>query len=550
MGPASDYEIVTEVFTNPEWTTQRTIWTLSPNISFYYDSSYIVTLSDQLYSPNDPPTGLLYVPDLKAGDPCINLTAPYLPTHVTRLANLPPTSDLPTYLIAIAPWTTTECNTHYLDAIPLENVKGFLVFQGGGVFQPPTADDNVWNLGNTSADEWKSQYTFPVFAISPEQAENILNVSAQYSGNLTDVPNGHLLTESGFDSRDYARLSLTINPSKSHPLPSLWIFVLVVLGILLAIIFLTSVFLHLLQARRRNSLRRRVANGEVDLEALGIKRLTVPQDILDEMPLYTYGSGEPAKQESTTAITTVVEESVVPNKLDSPPSSPPTSPSVSPAPARRARRAKPHVPTTLQQPTCAICLDDFVAAHGGTQGTIVRELPCQHIFHPECVDNFLRESSSLCPMCKKTALPTGYCPRNITNAMVRRERMVRRIRPRAEASGEEGGDGADGGRRRPTNALARLSTWRSSNRLPSSTQGADPVELTERPPAATLTTAQPTDGISTPPPVQPPSNSRRREWARRRAEAMLGRNQAPADPEAEEERATPGWRKALRSLFP
>ena len=83
----------------------------------------------------------------------------------------------------------------------------------------------------------------------------------------------------------------------------------------------------------------------------------------------------------------------------------------------------------FSQPTCAICLDDFVPG-----GTTVRELPCKHIFHPECIDSFLRENSSLCPMCKKTVLPKGYCPAMVTNAMVRRERLVRRMRDRTAAS--------------------------------------------------------------------------------------------------------------------
>lgn len=46
--------------------------------------------------------------------------------------------------------------------------------------------------------------------------------------------------------------------------------------------------MHWVQRRRREALRRRISNGEVDLEALGIKRLTVPQDIIDKMPMYTY----------------------------------------------------------------------------------------------------------------------------------------------------------------------------------------------------------------------------------------------------------------------
>jgi hypothetical protein len=50
--------------------------------------------------------------------------------------------------------------------------------------------------------------------------------------------------------------------------------------------------------------------------------------------------------------------------------------------------------------------------------------------------------------------------------------------------------------------------------------------------------------------IQPAPNRRRSEWARQRAVAMLGRNRAPVDPDAEEEQRTPGWRKALGRIFP
>jgi hypothetical protein len=89
---------------------------------------------------------------------------------------------------------------------------------------------------------------------------------------------------------------------------------------------------------------------------------------------------------------------------------------------------------SFYQPTCPICLDDFVPAE-----TIVRELPCKHIFHPECIDPFLRANSSLCPMCKKSTLPAGYCPVQVTNIMVRRERLIRRMRQR---NGREGAPGS------------------------------------------------------------------------------------------------------------
>ncbi|KAJ1968111.1 hypothetical protein H4R35_006516 [Dimargaris xerosporica] len=47
---------------------------------------------------------------------------------------------------------------------------------------------------------------------------------------------------------------------------------------------------------------------------------------------------------------------------------------------------------------CAICLSDFCA------GDNVRVLPCHHQYHPLCIDPWLLNVSSLCPLCKANVL--------------------------------------------------------------------------------------------------------------------------------------------------
>lgn len=79
--------------------------------------------------------------------------------------------------------------------------------------------------------------------------------------------------------------------------------------------------------------------------------------------------------------------------------------------------------TSYGQTSCSICLEDY--EHDQTQ---VRELPCRHIFHPDCIDPFLLKRSSLCPLCKQSVLPKGYIPPDsqLTAATVMRERRRRR----------------------------------------------------------------------------------------------------------------------------
>ncbi|KAK5111606.1 hypothetical protein LTR85_011835 [Meristemomyces frigidus] len=522
---------------------------LNSSLSYTYtlDGAAIRTLSTNGVSPGDGISGLIYTPDLDPSSPCLNASAPYVPANVTRQATLPQTDY---DLIAIAPWLSPVCVQAYLAAARQDPIRGFIFFLPGAAYSttvPPEPNSEVWGLGDGGS--WKRGNDYPVYAIPGAAAETLLAASALYSKNMSAVPFGHELTQI-YDSSDYVRLFLEIDTAGSgNSLPSLWIFLLIILGILLGIIGLTSLAMHWLQRRRRAALRRRVANGEVDLEVLGIKRMTVPQEMLDRMPLYTYGSGAPVSASAAKDVAAGAD------KLESADSSRPGSPSPTARPTP-ARSTSFH-PSPLQQPTCAICLDDFVpaSADGTEAGSIVRELPCHHIFHPECVDTFLRDNSSLCPLCKSSALPKGYCPRVVTNAMVRRERMVRRggTAPTDTEAGEIDDSvpplGRSLGRRIRTRTFSGLSQLRVGRRISSApTPSSQSMTDMSRAPAPALvrsssTTTSPTRR------VQPLSTPSRREWARQRAVAMLGRRAQVVDADEEEREATPGWRKALRGLL-
>jgi hypothetical protein len=46
---------------------------------------------------------------------------------------------------------------------------------------------------------------------------------------------------------------------------------------------------------------------------------------------------------------------------------------------------------------CTVCQDDF------NNEDIVRILPCEHIYHPDCIDDWLKGHSYKCPCCRKPA---------------------------------------------------------------------------------------------------------------------------------------------------
>lgn len=57
-------------------------------------------------------------------------------------------------------------------------------------------------------------------------------------------------------------------------------------------------------------------------------------------------------------------------------------------------------PEAMGRETCPICIVDF------EEGDDIRVLPCEgkHRFHPECVDQWLLELSSSCPICRQGVL--------------------------------------------------------------------------------------------------------------------------------------------------
>jgi hypothetical protein len=471
--------------------------------------------------------------------------------NATRLANLPSGKDYA--LIAVAPWFSAQCMLEYFAAARQAPTKGIYVYQlGQGDDEPPVLNDPSWSLNDGGG--WQRANTFPTYALSTTTGEIIMDQLALYSGNLTTVPHGDELAQE-LDKTDYVRLWSTVGTANGAQLPSLWVFLVIVLAILIVAVSSTSIAMHIIQRRRRNDLRRRVLEGEVDLEALGVKRLNVSQQTLDKLPIYTYVASPAENQEKS------VPEAPPP-AANAPSSSADAETGVKASPLVRHSSA-PTVPTiavpttsSLNQPTCPICLDDFESNE-----TQVRELPCRHIFHPDCIDTFLLRNSSLCPMCKQSVLPPGACPVNITNMMVRRERHISRMRART-ANGQ-GSTIATSSQPHtaPSGYLGsignRIGGAMAGRRIFSAPERTQPrpsdIEMANSTPAPSTVPPPSTDAASVPAPTQnvqdctPTQN--RREWARQRALQMLGNRHAPPS-DVEEADTRPKWRKTLNKVFP
>ncbi|USP79249.1 uncharacterized protein yc1106_06523 [Curvularia clavata] len=525
---------------------------LNDSLGFRYNiNNNIQTLSTKGIDPDQDPFGILYVPEVHTSA-CKDEQAQYVPANVTRQENLP--HDKNYALIAVAPWYSAQCTIEYFTDARKYATKAFITYlPGNSNSQPPVLNDPAWNLEDGGS--WQSRNNFPTYAVSSITGSNIMNQLNLYSGNLSTVPDGDKLGEI-YAETDYIRLWGNIGTNSSNQLPSLWVFLVIVLAILLVAVSFTSVVMHLIQRRRRNDLRQRVLDGQVDLEALGVKRLTVSQQILDQMPVRTFGGSN--TNESEKAVENPFEE---PNDGPSTAANAETGHKMPPL-ARHSSAPeipKPGTSSSWSQPTCPICMDDFEP--GKSQ---VRELPCHHVFHPECIDPFLLGHSSLCPMCKRTVLPSGVCPVKITNIMVRRERHINRVRSRSArtantqpSSATNTVTGTSAPLARPPAALGflgnRIGGAIAGRRIfsaPHRTQAPpNDIEMAMAPPPGASPQHLPTNGPPSQQPLDCDSAQSRREWARQRALAMLGPRHAPAHDE-DEEQNVPRWRRIFRKVFP
>ncbi|KAK3904739.1 hypothetical protein C8A05DRAFT_42208 [Staphylotrichum tortipilum] len=421
-----------DVNVNPSWkgvgtvssTVIRNITALSSQMAYsaQFGGNTTVLSSRYAAATNGVISGLLYVPDLPDGDPCIYEAASHVPASVVRQANLPPTNF---HLIAIAPWISGRCASAYMAAATTDPARAFLFYMPGNASAPPPdADDSDWDIDDS--DSWKAKTNLPVYAMSGIVGETMMQHLSLYSGNMTEVPFGHNITERYMsDTEDYLRIWTELNISTPSAAFNTWVYFLIILGVLLTVITTTSLLMHFAQARRRMALRRRVIKGEVNLEAMGITRLTVSLAHIQKFPLYTYHyepdlSSPPLSPRSVKTTRSHARTRSLDQVESATASRPARSATVSEF-GLGSPFAASHAATDYQ-PTCEICLEPYE-----NRATVIRELPCGHIFHPECIDEFLAEVSSLCPICKASMLPQGHCPK-ITNSMVRREYAIRRLR--------------------------------------------------------------------------------------------------------------------------
>ncbi|KAF1921014.1 hypothetical protein BDU57DRAFT_488312 [Ampelomyces quisqualis] len=263
---------------------------------------------------------------------------------------------------------------------------------------------------------------FPVLSMTNQQA------SASIRDNIHDLSGNNVyavrVRARGDDNSSSGGLS---NPNPLGPSPSTAVAMIILYSItgIITALFLVIIVTGAIRAHRHPERYgpRNVLGRPRQSRARGLGRA-----ILDTIPIVKFGEKEPAKPADvelassaetrnvngidasqnqtnpTTNETGKGPDSAETNEMTNPSTiAPPEEQQEGIAPAQSAVAAAATTGKDTSTPDenlgCSICTEDF------ENGQDLRVLPCDHKFHPECVDPWLLNVSGTCPLCRVDLRP-------------------------------------------------------------------------------------------------------------------------------------------------
>ncbi|CAG7918304.1 unnamed protein product [Penicillium olsonii] len=357
----------------------------------------VQTISSNSIPESGVVSGLLFVPNLDQQDPCYNTTASSVPANVTRYQDV---SNFGYSLIGLAPWVSAECASSYLSAGQKVGTHAMIFFEpsNNDTGLPPDSNDSRWTIND--GEKWRMENDYPVYTIPGPAGTSLIRDLAKFSGESShskrDAPDG---------ATDSSRLFARVETAKqSGNMPSLWSFVLAIAGTVLVLSLLLVVIYRLVLRKRRDQFQRRVAAGQVDVEALALNQMKAPRDVVEKMPMYTYLDLSSSSKTSVHRKSTSDDEAAADShdNASPPPANQdtkqddqslndaglkkPEAAVIEPGKQDKDNSTRNKYRLSHTQTTCAICIDDFVAG-----SSIVRELPCaSHNPQPLPTSSFTR----------------------------------------------------------------------------------------------------------------------------------------------------------------
>lgn len=183
---------------------------------------------------------------------------------------------------------------------------------------------------------------------------------------------------------EWLQTTIYLDSESSEPNFGLVEFSLVLVVVLLTVAFITSVvlhcyFYHVRTRRERDRFNQRDSSGNVATREL------LTRDQLKHLSQDQYG----ALRSSSTPNATISD-----NTASSPPSLD-AAVTICNQQSTGLYQSNTSIYTAVtSNDTCPICLDEYESTD------ILRILPCSHIYHPQCIDEWLLIKSASCPMCK------------------------------------------------------------------------------------------------------------------------------------------------------
>ncbi|EPS27963.1 hypothetical protein PDE_02908 [Penicillium oxalicum 114-2] len=402
-GSGSAGEITSSVHENVgfRFVLDRTVRTLSANN---------VPISRQT-------TGLLFVPTLSPDDPCNEVLDAYIPETVIRLEDIV-AYDYP--YIGIAPWLSVECAQSFLAASRNADVDALIFFKIENKSTiPPGVDDESWSLNDH--EQWKDENQYPVYAIPGLAAATLMHDLAWVS-NIGTYPTHPDSEAISLIEKSDIKLFVMISNEKhsdSHVVRS-GIIASSVVGAAVLVIIACAVLCRARCIRRRVGhtytegfgMRMMLRHTPPPLAAVVQQRLPsrTPPEIVHQIPLFSYDGADitpvmaVAKNEIGNEVVEIVNnlDLVDPSQADSRVVGiriPPRARLIGPEPELRLASPTGYRQNHLEQ-DCVVCASSFDA------GACVRELPCGHMFHQGCIDQWLLTRSHECPLCKRSVITT------------------------------------------------------------------------------------------------------------------------------------------------
>lgn len=288
-----------------------------------------------------------------------------------------------------------------------------------GALGPERLLREVWESVNLTAAIFYSRTSdFCVYSNPPPPTEEFpmfsmtnRHYAADVMEDLQDLPVSQrffvIIKSMGFNTNDPRVRENQSNPLGPSPSTAVAMIILYSITGIITALFLVIIITGAVRAHRHPDRYgpRDVLGRPRQSRARGIGRA-----ILDTIPIVKFGDREPpkptdvelapgAEARDATATTTESGPEIQREGGDSVQQADPPRPSeaeqsgIAPAqPVAAVSALSPEQPSQEEGLGCSICTDEF------EKGQDIRVLPCNHKFHPDCVDPWLLNVSGTCPL--------------------------------------------------------------------------------------------------------------------------------------------------------